>query len=771
MKKPLVSETCFLKVSVIFENTAKAFIYLLSFLLPLFFLPWTTNVLEFNKQQLLLVFTAVAVLFCLTATFFKKNLEIKYSFLDIPILFLVFITGISTAFSLSLRSSFWGWPLSISDSFITLCSFVFLYFLIINLFGKEKEIFNLFIIFAISGFMVFIFLILQTFEIFIFSWDFSRDTLFNTIGTINSLLIFLAILLNLTANLIWPAKKGLRLILSFFFVIFLSALILVNLNTAWIVLLCGALSSFLFNSAFIKKTKKIGPALLPMFLTILAVFFLVFQIKPFHLQTASEVSLTFQTSLRIVREVFSGKNLFLGTGPGTFVYNYLKFKPLSINQTPFWNIRFFSSSAEIFDLLINTGILGGAAFLFLFLTFVWEGINYLKKTLNSKEKTNYFLTLAVFSALFSAFAAFFVYSFNLSLLLIFWILLAIFAVLKKPKIKSWNLRLNHSLTLAISFFLVFFLVFESGFLFLLFQRYRADIHYFQSKKAWLENKTDDALNLILKTVDFNPNIDIYWRDLSQIYLQKASQVLEGGEAFQDQGALIQFFISNAVLAATKATELEPFNADNWSTQGFIFRNLVGMQKDAEILSLEAYKKAEALDPNGPHIATEIGNIYFSEALLTEEAEKREEVLTRAKEYFERALWLKPDYTPALFQMALLFQLKGEINEAILKLEEAKTFSPFDEVIAFQLGFLYFNNGQIERAGEELERALNLALKEGQEDLTARYFLGLVYDQQKEKEKAIEQFEMILKSHPENQEIKRILENLKQGKPALEMISP
>ena len=41
----------------IFEKVAKASVYLAVFLLPLFFLPWTVNVLDFNKQALLILYT------------------------------------------------------------------------------------------------------------------------------------------------------------------------------------------------------------------------------------------------------------------------------------------------------------------------------------------------------------------------------------------------------------------------------------------------------------------------------------------------------------------------------------------------------------------------------------------------------------------------------------------------------------------------------------------------------------------------------------------
>jgi tetratricopeptide (TPR) repeat protein len=54
---------------------------------------------------------------------------------------------------------------------------------------------------------------------------------------------------------------------------------------------------------------------------------------------------------------------------------------------------------------------------------------------------------------------------------------------------------------------------------------------------------------------------------------------------------------------------------------------------------------------------------------------------------------------------------------------------------------------------------------------ARYFLGLIYSRAKSTDAAIAQFEEIMKLNPDNQEVKKILDNLRMGKPALDGIAP
>jgi len=79
--------------------------------------------------------------------------------------------------------------------------------------------------------------------------------------------------------------------------------------------------------------------------------------------------------------------------------------------------------------------------------------------------------------------------------------------------------------------------------------------------------------------------------------------------------------------------------------------------------------------------------------------------------------------------------------------------------------LYYNNNQIDEAQAQFEKAVLIDYNYS----NARYFLGLIYDKKGNKNKAIEQFEIIEKFNPENQEVKKILNNLREGRQALEGI--
>ena len=75
--------------------------------------------------------------------------------------------------------------------------------------------------------------------------------------------------------------------------------------------------------------------------------------------------------------------------------------------------------------------------------------------------------------------------------------------------------------------------------------------------------------------------------------------------------------------------------------------------------------------------------------------------------------------------------------------------------------------QLENARKEFEAIL---VKEPNH-ANAMYMLGQVYDKLGNKAKAKEVFAKVLELNPDNEQIKKILDNLSKNKPALEGVTP
>ena len=502
-----------------------------------------------------------------------------------------------------------------------------------------------------------------------------------------------------------------------------------------------------------------------MLLLVIALFFGFLRISiPGLPATPLEVSpsqkATFDIAFQTLKDNLPS-SLFLGSGPSTFVYDYSKFKSETINQTAFWGVRFSSGASDILDKLATTGILGLISWLGILGMFIYIGFSQLSRAPKGEGEAPAFtwiLSLGVFASWLAIVAAQFLYPANLSLLFLFWVFTASFITLADRKVKSWTLEPSSRSAILVSFIFIFILVLGIGLLFLVGQRYLAEVRYLQGLEAVQRGDNRAGINYFSEAISYTAGKqDNYWRDLSQVYLFRINEELPRTDISPEEiGNIITPLISNVVNSATATTDVAPKNVANWAVRGFVYRNLINLIEGTDQWAIRSYEEAAKFEPANPYLYTELGRVYLAK-----------DDLEKAREQFQKAIDLKSDYAPAHFQMAMIYVREGKIEEAIGKLEATKRVAPFDPGLAFQLGLIYYNNEQFDKAWAEFERAIGFDPNYS----NARYFLGLIYDREKKKDLAIEQFIRIEELNPENEEVKKILVNLRAGKAALEGITP
>jgi len=753
---------------------SKGSIYLLVFLLPIFFLPWTANVLDFNKQALLIFLVSISLFTWILKVLISGRFSLNLSKFNIPVVVLSLVYLISTCFSLWRYGSFWGWPLSVSESLLTIIGLFLLYFLVSNIF-KRKEIFYLIMILILSGFLAMVFGGLQLFGKFLLPLDFTKTASFNTIGMVNVLSLFAAVLLPLITILIIKTKRVLKMALIVVLVVDIALLVLINFSTAWWIVIVGTASIMILGT---QKRKFFDNRwlVLPMFFLAIALFSTLFkfQIPNITITRPIEVSLTQRASFDIALKSLKS-NPALGSGPGTFVYDFSKYKGITFNQNPFWNVRFDWASSKVLTILTTVGILGILSFLFLIGFFLFYGTKFLFRRTASKEdepkeEANkgfyWMLGAGIFVSFIALSTEFFLYRSNLTLDFLFFFLMGSFVALSSPVKREFSLKSSSSLVaLSVTFAFTLVFIFGLGLFILEGQRYIAGINYLQGVKNWQQGKTEDALNNLEGAARMNPNVDLYWRELSQVYLQRVNIEATRTDLSQEEiNQRIQFLVNNAVNSAKAATDINPLNVANWSVRGFVYQSLVGIIPGVRSWAVQSYDEALNLEPANPYYFNQEG-IALLQEINSVEQEQRQELLTDAKTKFERAIELKSDYAPARFQLASVYQLQGKTAEAIQELETTKLLAPFDVGLAFQLGLIYYQNENYGKARIELERAIGISPNYS----NALYFLGLTYSKEGERVKAIEKFERVSEINPKNEEIERILSNLRAGRKALDGI--
>jgi len=760
----------------VLNEAIKKIIYVLIFLIPIWFLPITVNAVELNKQLLMVLLIVIALILWFVKILNRGEIKWRSGIFNITLGIFALIYILATIFSIRSYGSLVGWPDHLNSSLINILCFIALYLLVVNNFRGLKETFNLLFTFIISSAIVSVVGLLQVWGRFILPFEITKTISFNTIGSVNTLGIFVAVTTILIVAMLFMVKrKGIKSFLLLLGLLNIIILVSINFWVLWLVLGVGMAIILLFGlMQMVRLGEKVSWVALPIVLLAISLIFLFF--KPtlsFKPNLPIEVGLSYKSGLSIVTNTLK-ESPILGTGPETFVFNYVKYKPEGINQTAFWNVRFLNAPAEIYSLTSDLGVLGLLGFLAIIIIF---GVKAILNLIKEKEDSNIlkrFLSIGFFAAWFSIVVCWFVYFQNFTLMFFFWMLLSLFLVVDESilKEKMYDLKKSPKILLASSISFMVVIVMVIGLLYVIGTKYVAEATYKRGiSLIQTEGNIDKGLNKIIKATVINPYEDNVYKTLSQLFVVKLQQDVANDKLTQEEKTnAIQLDVANVISAIKQTTILSPKDASNWLLMGQIYRGLMDITDGAFEWAQSSYNEALKFEPSNPFTYLELGRLYANKAdMIVEQAKKDQEVkktwdgyIVEAMNNFDKAIELKINYSDAYYEQAKIYERKGETTEAIKKLEINKQLSPKDANIAFQLAVLYYRSEKFKQAKAEFIRAIVL----NDNFSNARYFLGLLYDWEGDKESAIDQFNRIAELNPDNEQIKTILANINAGKPAL-----
>jgi len=306
------------KQTLILENIIRWGILLLVFLLPLFFLPLTSDFYEFNKNILLYFFIVILLIVWILKMIAEKKVVFRKTAFDLPVL------AIAAAFVVS---TFMVSP-NKAEAFIlpggtgTILALTILYFIISNNIQEQsaKRIVHSLIASAslLSILGIFSFLeFAKVWNLALPEW-LSQKT-FSPAGGPLALATFLGVSLALAATRIYADLKADRRRSSSF---------------------------LLFTFYFLLLITGLGVS--------------IYQL----LTTARPILLPYSFGWQIAIETLKFSPLF-GVGPASFIVAFNQLRPLAFNLTDLWAVKFGVSSDWYLQLLTTTGVLGLGAWLFL----------------------------------------------------------------------------------------------------------------------------------------------------------------------------------------------------------------------------------------------------------------------------------------------------------------------------------------------------------------------------------------------------------------------
>ena len=745
------------------------------FLTPLFFLPGTPETLEFNKQILIICGSFIALLAILAFSLSRGHISLPRSFAHIAVFLVLFSSFISAIFSQNSNLSFLGFGSGSQEAFLSVLAFVLLYFSILIYFTRRWSLWLLRTL-VFSGVLVGLTEIIAISGILknILSVDFS------TVGAPGSTGLFMAATLAISIGgaMFWIGKwQKIATVSSIF--IFVAA-ILIFQDLIWVIFSFSATFMLLLHLLHLRKASSsvLSTVFLGTFIGLSLGFFLFAPLAGLVFSSV-EVLPSLSLSLDIARRSLLESPLF-GIGQGNWVNAYNLYFPEELNQGSFWNVSFIQSGSKFLTLVVTGGILSFLSWaMFVILVgvggfkngyFAYQGFTknlfslrsfafFLRKKqisesnqgLNISVSPNTDIFFPVFFAWFLLVLGQFFMGSNITLEVLFWILSAILLLpLKKENFNvdsgdvqdkdesSFFKFTKDSLAFQIIALTVAILIIASVSVGLIFaKRYAGAIAYNNASKEFSKNNRKGVLDSLKFAVRMEPVNNFYLISLSDVALQAFIEESSSREELnQEKLDRVNEYSALALASAQTLTIKEPQKADNWYLLAKIYvtMNQSGVIEASE-KAFEAFAKAIELSPKNPLFVTELGNAQFyswNSADVNDISDKeKDKLFSEAEKSFKKAIELKKDYAPA----------------------------------HFGLGVLYYREQNYIDAEKEFRAIISYVPASSD----AHYLLGLTLDAKGNKPEAIYEFEIVAQLNPDNAEVKKIIENLKVGKAALDGI--
>lgn len=819
----------------IYNFVIKYSIYALVLLMPLFWLPWTVEMFEFNKQYLLFVLTALALLAWLAKMIIiRKKVVFRRTPLDIWVLVFMLIIILSALFSIDRTSSWLGVYGRFSDSAIGLLAMCLMYFVVVNNtrlgrkilrsdFGKDKTLeletgetslgassqdmrFNLkkdnalkisgrgvcleriISLVLVSGWVATLAAYFSIFNI----WSkipglpsVMNLQSFNPVsGSLEGFSIFLAALVGLIAGIFLQGRKKGRLTKVFSYLLLTVAvvlLVIINFWAAWVSL--AVAMTLLLAIAFWTRIfrRKVNVLMLPIVLLIISGIFIVdlpgrvdllSDFNALNGDLPKELILDNEMTNAIAWQSLKEYPI-LGSGQGTFLANFAKFKPVEFNESRFWNIRFDKGSNYLMEMAGAMGVLGILSYLTVVLMFLLIMFLSLWKLKKSKivadaelrmTTSNKLIILPFLLFWLVLFVSQFVYSQNTTLLFYFWLFTALGIVSWQGvqdapyKKLSFSFKKLPEVGLVINVVLLILVFVAAGLFYLGGRFYLAEV-----KSIQVVADSQELIERAEEIVNLNRYRANYRQNLSQVYLISAWE--EANKLEEERNIqLLQALASGSIQQAKEATNISQNSVSAWENLGAVYRDARGLVGGTLPFALEAYAKAIELEPTNPFFYRELCRLK----LTTEEEEViTEEQWNETVGYCQKAVDLKSNYLDAHIQLALVYEKKGDLEKALEQMNsimdklKGVSFQRDSELagaateIYFQTGRLYFN---LERASEAI-KMFEQAVIITPQYANGRYALALSYQSVGRTADALIQFKLVDQLVPGNENIMGIIGQL------------
>ncbi len=721
------------------EFFEKFLLLALVFLFPIFFLPFSFEFFEFNKIYLLFYSSLFLLLLKMgRMLLLERKIYLLKNPLNFSAVFFLIVLLFSFALSADKKTSLFGTYGKFFDSALFLFSLLIFLFLVWHADIQRETLLK---VFLVSTFLSLVSAYFSFFSVwkkipFVSHLSFLQANLGNFANPFNfatpsifTFSVFLLLVISaLMGVLMSPSfSKTFKAFCGLFLFLAVLFYFIVDYSFSHLILILS-FATFLFFTLKNRTLKEnVNFLLLPIFVLLLGIFFFFVTLKIYFLP---EVLLPQKISyLTAFNSLLDPKNFFVGSGPASFLFQYLKEKPKEALKTDFWSLRFVDRATNnLSETLICLGFLGAVALLSFFFVVFKKSFSQL-----SKEDLPYFFPLVV---LF--FAQFFHYQnsvlgFSLFFFLGLWTLSE-----QRVSLFEYSFEKFPELNLVLSTLVLLFLIFFGFSIYFGANFYVADVYF---AKTQSEQNLDKKFEWLQKVQQKNPYLAQYAIFQSQLALAAALGESQKPQAERSPEKITRY-AQIALREAQRATQLAPNSPLAWEAWGVALREIAGFQEE----TIEAFKKELSQNPKDPFLFVELVKLYFGK-----------NDLETAKKYLEEGKKLKEMGEFYLYE-GLIEELKGNDDKAIEIFEKGVKAFPFHVELNFHLGRIYYKKERLDEAIARWEFLANNVFPNHSNSL---YFLALAYEKKGNKEKALYYLQRVRDLNPGVEEIQKKIEELKK----------
>lgn len=740
--------------------------------LPIFYTGLSFQGFAFEKQIYFYFWLLLALIAWGVKGGYLGEMKIRKTPLDVPIILFWLAYLISTIASIDRWHSFIGFFGDPSRGFLSITALIVAYYLIISNFSRRllKWIIGGFVF---SGIVSMIWTGLAAFNLIGFVPEsFTAKLPISLTGSLSNFTVLAGALIPALMMVIFNIQnseesakiknKIYSLILILFLILDLFLLFALYAYVQWVGILTGSVLFLIFILAKIIRTKDVW-ALLPMIVFVAIITFLmVGKVNIIKENLPLSVSVPLKTAFEISKESIKEKPFF-GYGAANYSYAFSKNLPENFNNM---NVRFFNGEGLVLESLSTVGIVGTALFIILILTFVGVSLFLLSK---NKEKNKIYSlgTLAILSV----FLANSLIERADSVIIIF---LALFGALSiavllfesnvQEKFLNFSLKASPKYALALSF--VTLLIFVSvAFLFAFLGKiYFADIYM---GKAALAGKVseDGSVKSIVRAIELNGKEGRYYTRLGQEFMFLANEEMLKEEDKRDYNKVV-VYVDNAMNMAKRGEDLMKGDVTVVEALAQIHENSRFYSAEALVSAEGKYKRALELEPNNPAFHVKLGEIKIASLNDKQGAEERNRIIEEAKGFFQKAISVRKNYAPAYYNIALIKESAGQLDEAVSDMNKAALIQKDNINYVFNLGRLYQKRGG-EDDNKNAEKIFKGILGVNDKEINTHFNLGLLYEKTNRKSEAIEEYQKVADILPAGSEktraqIEKMIENIRNG---------